>query len=266
MPELTPLADPFVGSVAVKLKLAPDPFDGFEGLELIATVGGVVSIRKITTFDAALAFPTESCAALAAIWNVKLPSLFGEVRLMVKKYGPTPDPVEAPGSQSIELGEVPPMIRSSVVELNPVTGSLNTAWQAMVVALDGPPSGVHESVTVGPAVSIVQESSPDALVEALPARSWTAPVAICSVRFPSAVGAPRLTKNVNGPAPDPARPEALHVVDVPPIVRSADDGLKPVTDSLKVAEQLKVVELVGDPAGTHVKLVTEGATRSIAHV
>jgi hypothetical protein len=42
--------------------------------------------------------------------------------------------------------------------------------------------------------------------------------------------------------------------------------LKPVTDSLKLAEQLKLVDVVGEAAGAQENEVTVGEVRSITHV
>src|SRR3954451_16736423 len=99
-------------------------------------------------------------------------------------------------------------------------------------------------------------------VELLPAVSVTAAAAIWIVSVPSLVGAPRLTVKVYGPAPVPDEEPLVHVVDVPPMVTSAVVESKPVTDSLKVTEQLKLVLLVGVALGVQVKAVTLGAWRS----
>jgi hypothetical protein len=265
IPVFTSLADPVVGSVAVKLKLAPVLVVGLTGVELRATVGEVVSMRYVSRFDASDRLPSESWAAPLAIWKVRFPSLFGAVRLTVKKNGPVPDPVPMLGSQSIDDGDVPPMIRSAVWGSNPVTGLLNVRVQEIAVALVGIPFGVQDRVAAGRAVSIVRETVEDA-VEPLPAASATAPAAICRDSVPSVAGAPRVTLNAYGPAPAPVAVPALQAADVPPIVKSLVVGLKPEADSLNVTEQLRLVALVDGPAGLHVNDVTDGAVRSIVHV
>jgi hypothetical protein len=95
------------------------------------------------------------------------------------------------------------------------------------------------------------------------AASWTAPAATWIVRLPSLFGAPRLTVNVYGPAPEPADGPFVQADEVPPIDTSAVVESKPVTGSLKVTEQLNDVVFVVVPLGTpHEKAVTDGASRS----
>ncbi|MGH7175593.1 MAG: hypothetical protein ACREGR_04530 [Minisyncoccia bacterium] len=134
------------------------------------------------------------------------------------------------------------------------------------MAFVGEPSGVHVRAAVGEAVLIVHVSCADAVVDELPARSETAPLAIWSVSVPSALGADRLTLNVYGPAPLPESPEAAQMLELPPTVRSEVVGLKPVTDSVKLTEQLRLVALIVPGAGAQVKLATDGGVRSTVHV
>jgi hypothetical protein len=83
------------------------------------------------------------------------------------------------------------------------------------------------------------------------------------VSVPSLFGAPRLTVNVYGPVPLPDEAPADQVDDVPPMATSAVVALKPVTDSLKVTEQLKLVLFEGLVLGAQVNALTVGAVVSI---
>ena len=149
--------------------------------------------------------------------------------------------------------------------MKPVTTAPKVAWQAKLVAFAGEPSGVQESEAVGEAVLTVQDSCVDAAVDAFPARSDTAPLAIWSVNEPSEFGAARDTVNVYGPALVPLVAPAVQVVDVPPMVRSELLATKPVTDSLNVTEQLRLVALIVPGAGVQLNAVTDGGVRSTVH-
>jgi hypothetical protein len=111
----------------------------------------------------------------------------------VNRYGPALAPVVAPADQVVD---VPPTARSAVLAANPVTDSLKVTEQLRLVAFVSAKLGLQlKAVTVGAAESIVYVSCEDALVEAFPTLSWTAPEAIWSVSVPSEPGAPRDTTN-----------------------------------------------------------------------
>ena len=81
--------------------------------------------------------------------------------------------------------------------------------------------------------------------------------------MPFVFGTPRLTVNVYGPAPVPADAPLVHVEDVPPTVTSAVVESKPVTDSLNVTEQVRLVAFVGVVAGKQESAEIVGAIVSM---
>lgn len=83
----------------------------------------------------------------------------------------------------------------------------------------------------------------------LVAAFWAAPAVTWIVSVPSLLGEPRETVNVYGPAPLPEEAPFVQFVEVPPIVTSVVVESKPVTDSSKLAEQLKLVLLDGLAVG-----------------
>jgi hypothetical protein len=102
----------------------------------------------------------------------------------------------------------------------------------------------------------------DDAAELLPAVSWTALAATWIVSVPSVFGAPRLTVKVYGPEPLPDEAPLVQADDVPPMVTSVVVALKPVTDSLKVTEQLKLVLFDGVVLGVQLNALTVGPWRS----
>ncbi|MGH7175595.1 MAG: hypothetical protein ACREGR_04540 [Minisyncoccia bacterium] len=116
------------------------------------TVGAVASMVYARAEEPVVdTFPATSCTAPVVICSVRDPSVFGELRETLNVYGPAPVPLDDP---AVHVDEEPLIATSLVVELKPVTASLNVTEQLSDVALTLPGAGVQvKAVTVGAVLS-----------------------------------------------------------------------------------------------------------------
>ena len=210
------------------------------------TVGAVVSMVYVIVDDAVESLPAASWTALAAIWIVSVPSLFGAPRLTVNVYGPEPLPDEAPLAQA---DDVPPMVTSVVVALKPETVLLKVTEQLKLVLFDGVVLGVQlKALTVGPWRSTVTEAGePATTVWALPAVSLTekvpALVRLLTPVLPAVIDDVAEMVQVGVPVP------VTDVIEVMlPKVKSVPLAVETVAQFrflLPVRVKVRLVELVG---------------------